>query len=1031
MKKILLLVLSALFSLAVMAQIRVAGTVTSSEDGTPVSFATIVVKDNNRLITTTDIEGKFVIANVPSNGVLVVSYIGFTTLEVPVNNQTLINITISPDATSLEEVMVVAYGTVKKSNYSGAVSVMKSEQLKDVPVVSFEQVLSGSVAGVQINSTTGLPGGYPEIRIRGIGSMNAGNDPLYVIDGVPAISGDWSVSNTWTSSMNFLNPSDIENITILKDAAAAAIYGSRASNGVVLITTKKGRVGKTQISFKNSIGFSNFAFNNYPLCSEADTEMLHREAWGNYANDNSSVWNTANYNFSKEEYVNRQVEYYYPARKPGYGYIDWEKELFRTGVQRNHELSISGGSESTRIFMSAAYNKNESISTTRYFDRISGTLNVDHKVSKSISAGVNLQIAYTEQVGNQEGTLWDNPWHGAKVTLTPRWPAYNPDGTLWKGWPITNASGEVVSYESYFHTSSAYRNAITNRENQITFSAQGRLIVKPYIEAQIVEGLKAKSIFSFDGQYILDKFGWLPEHANGQAYGNGFYSERETTPYKMVSSTTLTYNKEVGNHNFGAMVGWEAEYNKYHYSIISKADLFSTSILSTTLAATHNSASGFTGEPNSMLSLISSFNYDFLSKYFFTATYRRDGSSRLGADQRWGDFWSLSGSWRIINEQFMQGISWLDDLRIRASYGVSGTLPSNYYYHKSFYSSGTSESYGPQGGFRISGAFNPDLTWEKNHSANFAIEGRVFDRARFSVDFYTKKTTDLLMSATTAAISGITSVLRNVGNMLNKGVEIDVNVDIIKKRDVTWSVGANWTTNKNEVLKLSFEGERLPSAPFIRYEGSSYYQYYCREYLGVDSETGRPMFARITDGVQSVVYDARDASLVVMEGMTADAKGYGGVNSSFRFKGITLSMLWNYRYGHYVWDQAQDQIAADGSNQYFANIGKEQLRRWQKPGDITDVPRRIPYQYAGYYDSSRMLLKGDYLRLKNLTLSYSLPKNWINKVGLDGVRVYTSGTNLLTFTGLYFDPESPRYNGFVNWNTPPERTITFGLEITL
>ncbi|MCL2502253.1 MAG: TonB-dependent receptor plug domain-containing protein, partial [Bacteroidales bacterium] len=362
MKKILTLVLTALCCTAVLAQTRVTGTVTAADDGTPVSFATIAVKGSTNLITTTDMDGRFTFANIPGNAVLIISYIGYTTQEIAVNNRTIVNILLAPDATALDEVMVVAYGTVRRESYSGAASVMRAERLQDVPVIGFEQALQGNLTGVQMSNTSGLPGAFPEIRIRGVGSMQAGNDPLYVIDGVVAISGDWSVSNTWTSAMNFLNPGDIESITVLKDAAAAALYGSRASNGVVLITTKRGRAGKTKVSFKNNIGFSNFAFNNHPLASEEDTEMLHREAWRNYGVDNPSVWASFG---SLEAYVEDRVEFYYPSRKPGYGYVDWEKALFRTAISRKHELSISGGNEGTRIFLSGAYTADESVSKTR------------------------------------------------------------------------------------------------------------------------------------------------------------------------------------------------------------------------------------------------------------------------------------------------------------------------------------------------------------------------------------------------------------------------------------------------------------------------------------------------------------------------------------------------------------------------------------------------------------------------------------------------------------------------------------------
>jgi TonB-linked SusC/RagA family outer membrane protein len=467
---------------------------------------------------------------------------------------------------------------------------------------------------------------------------------------------------------------------------------------------------------------------------------------------------------------------------------------------------------------------------------------------------------------------------------------------------------------------------------------------------------------------------------------------------------------------------------------MGKVDMASISVISMEMLAKPYGGLYDYNDECSMLSFISSLNYNYKSKYFLTGTYRRDGSSRFHKDSRWGDFWSVSGSWRVSSESFMQNISWINDLRLRTSYGVSGTLPTSWYYFKPRYSF---SAYGDEGSFYISTANNPELTWEKNYSMNIALETTIFDRVNLSADFYIKDTKDLLLNATTAAISGFSTYLRNIGEMRNKGVELEVNVDVIKKKDITWNVGVNWTHNKNEITKLSYDGEEISDSPYILKEGYSYNQYYTRKYLGVDPDNGQAIYAKGTklgDGVydETPVYNnANLASNMIIEGKTGDPDAYGGITTSFRYKNLSVGMVFNYMYGHWVFDQAQDQIQADGGTYYYRSSSKEQLRRWQQPGDITDVPKRMPGVNAGYYNSSRMLQKGDFIRLKNVSVSYNLPKAWVGKVGMDNVRVYAAANNLFAVTGLYFDPELASSRGFANRQTPPTRTISFGIEVSL
>jgi len=1019
MKKILLIALTALFCQAAVAQTRVAGTVTSSDDGTPVSFATIVVKGNNRLITSTDVDGKYVL-DIPNNAVLVVSSIGFTTVEVPIGGRTVVNIVLSPDVLALEEVMVVAYGTVRKGSYSGSATVVRSESIRDVPALNIEQALAGAVPGMQVSQASGQPGSLPQIRLRGVGSFNASNEPLYVIDGIPVTSGSISQANITTSTMNFLDPGNIETITVLKDAAAASLYGSRAANGVILITTKSGKQGKAITNFRANYGFSNFAVDNYPLCTEEEQEMLVREMVWNYGNDNSSLWNNATYNFSLDEYVNRRTEVYYPARKPGYEYVDWKKILLRTATAQNYEASISGGNADSKVFASVSYTKTEGTSRLAQMDRISANMNASHKMSKAISLGGNMQYALTDQDGFQEGSgQRDNPWYAVVAKLTARFPYKNPDGSYW--------------LESYDGT--AFRNPANDMDKQIANSKQSRALLRGWVEAEIVKGLKLKSTLGYDISRSDDRFAWLVGHQYGLVYGNGYVGDRYRKQERVVSSTTLNFNKSFRDaHNFAVMVGWEAEQMKRQTTDVSKVN-FANYNLTSTDAATDVRAAYTTNDEVAMLSLLSSLNYDYKGKYYLTGTFRRDGSSRLGPETRWGNFWSLSGSWRLINEPFIKSISWIGDLKIRGSYGINATLPSGFYSWQTLYGYG---KYGGDSSSAPSSYADRGLTWETNYTWNLALEGRVFDKFAFIAEYYNRETKDLLLGASIPSITGFSSTTTNIGSMLNSGIELTLNVNIIKKKDLKWDVGLNWSTLHNEILSMSEDGETIVSAPYIRTAGYSYYQYYTREFLGADPKNGAPMYYKNTPldsekGIfgpldKDITNTTSNASSAILEGKTGLPKGFGGINTNVSYKGLSLSLHFNYQYGNYIWDGATLQIRHDGYSPYN-NMSKDMLKRWQKEGDVTDIPKPTISTQSRAYNSTAWLYKGDFIRLKNMTLSYNLPQNIISSASLRTARVYVSGLNLLTFSGLDFDPEVP-IGSYFSFTMPPMRTITFGVEIS-
>ena len=1047
MKKFIFLLFAVLCSSIIHAQTQVTGTVTAKDDGLPIPYATIQIK-GSKSGGYTDENGKYSIS-VPKDAVLIFSSVGFVNVEIPVAGKSVINVVMDVDAVALEETIVVAYGTVKKGSYSGSASVVKENALKDAPVVSFEQVLSGKAAGVQVASSSGQPGSEVNIDIRGYGSFNAGNQPLYVIDGVPATSGDYSSGNISTSAMNFLNPSDVESITILKDAAAASLYGSRASNGVILITTKKGKAGKLTSTFKANVGLSYFAYDNYPLVSDSQAEALHRESWTNYANNNPSVWKKYS---SVSDYVDAMVAKNYPAKDESkYIYKDWEDVLFRTGVAQTYEYSLSGGGEKGKIYASIAYTDQQGVVSIDYLRRFSTTINGETQIGKRLKIGGTVQYSWQYQDGHQDGqSSKDNPFYQWKVILNERWPYQYKDGSL---------------YLEAFNPGLSTINPVASYDAQVNDARQNRLILKGWAEFKFTDWLTAKTIISSDWLYVHDRFGWLYGHPNFYAYSDvgGYMSDRHRNVNKMVSSSTLNFDRTWNKHHVSAMAGWESEKETYRLTRVGKIDFSYLGATESIMGANFDDGYSYSREV-ALLSFLSRVAYDYNNKYYLTGTYRRDGSSKLAPDTRWGDFWSVSGSWRFSNEKFMD-FAWLNVAKLRGSYGTSGTLPSSSFDWLATYDY---TFYGDKGASYPGKIANTDLTWEKNKNWNIGLDATIFDRYTLSVEYFNRKTTDLLLDASIPTTTGFGSTLMNIGAMRNDGWELSLSIDIIKKKDWDFSFGVNWSKVNNEILALSTEDEEISSTPHIWKQGYSFYQYYTRNYLGVCPEdnymgnsrlkAGNPMYAEgsfykkgetvnrdvyLKDGTvvekgsvmpkDSYNYyptNRNNSSSMILEGKTAIPKGYGGFNFDLRWKDLSFSMAWAYKYGHYIWDEGVEQMESDGYYSFHRNISTRQLNPWSETNKNSNVPKRIQdNNQGGYYYSSRFMKKGDYLRLKNLTVSYNVPKSFTTQLGISNARVYVAGSNLLTFSGLNIDPEVPS-NGRYRYSMPALRTVSLGVEVS-
>ncbi|MDF2187184.1 TonB-dependent receptor [Paraflavitalea sp. CAU 1676] len=1036
--------------LASYAQTSIRGVVTDNTSKSPMAGATVLVK-GSKTATITGNDGRYEITLPPKATTLVFQFTGYHSKEVAISGRSEINIELETDFESLNEVMVVAYGNAKKGTYTGAASVIKQNDIKDVPSTSFQNALVGRVSGVQVTTASGQAGTTPSIRIRGIGSMNASNEPLYVIDGVPVISGDQgNLSGSLIGSnniMNTLNPADIETITILKDAAASSLYGSRAANGVVVITTKRGKKGKPVVHLSSSIGVTpGWATDNYEVGGpQEQINMLYRILYDNKtsagqtaAQANTYALGQLNTKFNKHGYkfsttgtalsdnviisgmtdglVNREGTYF-----------DWDDAYFGTGIYQTNDLSVGGGDQNTTYYTSLNYTKDQNRVRVNKFDRISGRTNISQKVGKHLEFTTNIGLARNKQSGfNDTRNTGANYLYQVRNLL---WPFYWP--TDYKtGLPYTARYGSLAQNNLYYND---------QWENS---SITKRFSVNETILLTILPELNVKSIFSYDNSEIKDHLYYSAIHYNGVST-NGSLNETSTSISKLVSSNTVNYAKNFGDHNVSFLGGFEVEENRTNFQSTTGTNLPS-SVLTTLSPAGAFSASGYE-YGNSIVSLLSRLEYNYKQKYFLSGSFRRDGSSKLAPDTRWGNFWSVAGSWRISNEEFMKEITPISNLRLRASYGINGTLPSQNYGWRSL-TSYTLRYNGNAGGYLSTNA-NPDLTWETNYTTNIGLEFGLFkQRLTGTIEYFNRDSRNLLQDVPTSTTTGFSSALANVGEINNKGIEVELGGDIINNKSIRWSASVNASFIKSKVTKL-YGGRDIiwydPTggdnrAQFIYREGSSTLSYYGYEWGGVDPKNGNnvwyvnnPADAKAGDFLyndRGATYSFNKANYKIVGDAMPDV--YGGLNTSLEYKGVTLGLNFIYKLGGKLYDGAFKDVSDDGY--YWERIRTETLyaNMWTPENTSGNLPLlrgtdlTDPMQY-----STRQMSSATFFRLKNVNLSYDLPRNLIGKVGLSNVRVFFNGSNLLTFSKYKIaDPEVNQY-GTRGWETPIGKTYTFGLDL--
>ncbi|MCG8579145.1 MAG: SusC/RagA family TonB-linked outer membrane protein, partial [Bacteroidales bacterium] len=843
MKKYLnIMLLMLLISVYAQAQsIIVRGVVTDENTGETLPGVNVLIK-GTMSGTITDIDGNYQLEIPNTDAVLVYSFVGMSTVEERIDGRNKIDVQLSDDSMQLEDVMVVAYGTTTKEAYTGAAEVVNNEIIEDRPVTSFEKSLQGTTAGLQISSSSGQPGAAASVRIRGIGSLSASSAPLYVVDGVPM-----------SGSLTDLNPNDIESLTVLKDAAASSLYGSRAANGVIIVTTKKGKKGTTRISFNGQVGVSSRVSDGYKLMNS--TEIYEHTFMG--------LTNSAFYDLTKEDgsrytypesldYAHKYVEQtvgfnpfgvdnpldangkVIPGTKVDTN-TDWRDEIYKTGVIQNYNLNVAGGSEKTQVYFSLGYFNDSGTTLNSNFTRYTAKVNVAHTVNDFISAGINTHLSYSETNAPPGGTEGANPVRSAEV-INSASPVYNGDGTYnWDNKAVFdfNPVG-LADMDIYEYTTK-------------------RVMTNAYIDLQLSNELKFRTTGGIDYSGGTGLNYYNPYHGNGAGV-NGRSAKSASDNVAWSISNIFSWNKILGNSSLEVLAGQEA--NGENYSVLSAGvtDFGVPNQPDLVWGSTPTTPSSYSTDWT-MVSYLGQAKFNHGGKYYLSASVRGDGSSRFGKNNKYGVFYSFGGSWRISEEEFMPELSWLNNLKLRASYGTSGNNNIGNYASLGLYGSGA--NYGGYPGLTPVQLENNNISWEKIASANIGLEARFIDRLSTVIEYYNRNSDGLLFAQPLSAGKGIGSITTNLGAMKNQGVELTTSYEALKHTAVKWDVSFNISSNINEITSLT--QDKMISGTKLLEEGGDIYQFYMREWAGVNPDNGLPMWF-VNEGSDDVEQSAMPAS---------------------------------------------------------------------------------------------------------------------------------------------------------------------------
>ena len=1038
MKKFLrnLFVLMLIASSAIAQDRTVTGTVTAKEDGLPLPGVSIKVKGTTTG-TQTGADGKFSLKVSPEAKVLQFTFVGYTTKEVNLGSSSQINVVLVTDAKQLGEIVVVGYGTATKQSFTGSASVVTAEVLENRPVTSFEKALQGAVAGVTVQSVSGQPGASSTVRIRGVGSISASATPLYVIDGIPISSGDFSLAATTSDVLSTLNPNDIESISVLKDASAGSIYGSRAANGVILITTKKGKSGSTKFNTSINTGYSDIAVQKHQTL---DASQYFKQYFDHYYQTNitagrtpdaaalaantstRAILNVNPYN-TTNPYVFSNIAGPVLAQNAALYYdTDWRDAVTNRGITKNVNVSAQGGNESTKFFVSGGYFDQKGIILASDFKRYSSKLNLSNQVNKSINIGMNNTLSYTDQNTPAGAGGAANPIRFTDL-LAPVYSLYVRDAN---GIPVKNPDGSPVY--NYQNPISVQFNPVGLSEKDEYITRVGRGIINPFAEISFLKSFRFKTNAAVDYINTRERLFYNPDAGNGTAVKGRVerYSVQDVT---VTLSNTLAYENKFGLHDVSGLIGQEAYRSKY--------DRLQASITNLPLGIPEIAAGSTAGLPigyytqKRLSSYFGKLSYSYNDKYFLQASYRRDGSSVFGFENRWGDFYSIGTAWRISQEKFLANVKWIDELKVRASYGTSGNDQIGRYEAQGLF--GLGFNYNGQSGISYSNLANPALKWEQNTQLDLGLEFSLFNgRLDGEVSYYNRAADGLLYAKPLSFTTGFSSITTNLAGIENKGFDILLNGVPVKTDGFEWRVSANLTTNKNVITKLT-DKEVISGTKRLKV-GSDIYQWYLRDYAGVDAADGAPTWYRDVLGTDGKPTGERTTTKVYNQATQYDsgsslAKFTGGFTNNFRYKRFDLTAFVFFSYGAKVYDSYYSSLSHAGSIN-GQNLSVDVYNSWKKPGDVTNIPKFMPTNTAlGASTSTRFLVDGSYMRLKNLTLGYDVDKALARKIGVSSARIFVGGENILTLAkhkGL--DPEVS-ITGLTSFDIPNVQTWSLGLNI--
>jgi len=1026
---------------------QVSGKVVGSDDKLPVPGVNVFIKEAPKVGVVTDINGNYTIKNIPANAkTIVFRFVGFKTQEMPISGSS-VDVVLKSELTQIDEVMVVAYGSAKKSSFTGSATQVKADKLDKMPVSSFDKALQGATSGLQVMSSSGQPGSGTSVRIRGIGSLSADASPLYVIDGVAVMSGNMSQVSTTdntgstTNILSSINPNDIESFTVLKDASAASLYGSRAANGVVIITTKSGKKDQGKINFKFQRSISSLPNGGYNLMS---SDQLYKHYWNAYYQANLNATKTNKNTASKKanESVMKVFSNFNPynTKYPidSLGSVasgaqrvintDWTDVVFRTAKTDEYDLSFSGGKDNFSYFASGGYMKQEGISIASDFERYSARCNVQNKVKDFFTFGMNNTMSYSLQNTPMGAGQGASPMRNATL-FSNIVPLYNVDAN---GVPILNANGQAEY--NWLNPVSKDFNPAGLADRDIYQTTTYRVLPSVWGEIEFIKNLKFKTQGTADYIALNETSFYNPEHGNGASVA-GRGRKYFTTDLILTLTNTLSYNFSfLDLHHISAMVGQEVTKDKYSTCLAEKTNFPFPGVTELDAGSKPASADSHTSEER-MISYMSRLNYDFNDKYYLSLSLRSDGCSKFGSDYKYGTFWSIGGSWRMTSEEFMKNTPWVNTLKLRTSYGTSGNNSGiTSYQSKGLLALGY--NYGGVAGMAHDQLANDKLSWEKNKNFNVALEYKFFDRISGTIEYYDRRTSDLLLKQNLPLCFGFEDITTNLATMKNTGVELEVSSTNIVHHDFTWVTDFNISFNKNEITKLP-DGLPMIQGTKRWREGKSLQEFYIQEWAGVDPADGKGMWYKdevdATGKVTGRTTTKEYPKATKYEQGSALPKFFGGLTNTFSYKGFDLSFFLYYSFGGKIYDAVEAELMNDGCNMGYQMI-TDALEAWTPESPNTNVPKFVlNSKLSSNSQSTRFLHDASYVKLKNLSLSYSVPSKYTKYLKISNARVYVSGENLWTYNKKEFkgyDIELGGFNGVTSHTIPMAKTFLFGVQLS-